>query len=213
MKENKDKTRKNFPDIKEFITTMNITRASIEDIEWIARLEAELFTGTDAIPEEVLKEWYSTNPTGFFIIKQNEERVGHIDILPLRPQTFDLLLKGSLIERQIRGVSLYTPNERNLIKNLYIECVSISLTGRAREVALLSLLSNISSMINKICPVENVDKIYAIAATKQGEQIMKHLGFTLAKQGEKRKDGHPMFVAEIKTLLKSIDQICGKLLN
>lgn len=75
MKENKDKTRKNLPDmkdIKEFITTMNITRASIEDIEWIARLEAELFTGTDAIPEEVLKEWYSTNPTGFFIIKQNE---------------------------------------------------------------------------------------------------------------------------------------------
>ncbi|RJP74331.1 MAG: hypothetical protein C4539_00355 [Ignavibacteriales bacterium] len=187
------------------INAVNVYPASIDDIGWIAQLESELFTGKDVIPVEQLLEWYKINQTGFFIFKTEDgKRIGHIDILPLRPQIIKSILAGELIEREIKGIYLYTPNEKNLIKNLYIECVAIKPTGRIRAIALQSFLSNFSSMVSNICPVDNIEKIFAVAATKQGEQFMKNFGFTVAQEEDKRKDGHKLFVGDMKTLLLRI---------
>ncbi len=185
----------------ELIRTVSIASASIDDIGWIAQLESELFTGADVIPVEQLMEWYKINQTGFFIFKTEDgKRIGHIDILPLRPQIIESILEGELIEREIKGEYLYTPNEKNLIKNLYIECVAIKPTGRIRAIALQVFLSGFGAIVGNICPVDNIEKIFAVAATKQGEQIMKNFGFTVAHEETKRKDGHKLFVGDMKTL-------------
>ncbi len=197
-----------FSDIKknaELIKAVNIYSASIDDIEWIAQLEAELFTGKDVIPVEQLMEWYKINQTGFFIFKTEDgKRIGHIDILPLRPQIIESILIGELIEREIKGEYLYTPNEKSLIKNLYIECVAIKPTGRIRAIALQAFLSGFGAIVGNICPVDNIEKIFAVAATKQGEQFMKNFGFTCVQEEAKRKDGHRLFVGDMKTLLLRI---------
>jgi hypothetical protein len=195
--------------VEERITKINIYPATVEDIEWIAKTEAKLFEGVDIIPEEILKEWYYANPTGSYVLKtQRMKQVGHIDILPIRPRVLDLFVEGSLIERQIRGDSLYPRAEKNDIKSLYIECVSICLSGRARALALLSLFSNLIPIISSICSLETLENIYAIAATNQGEQIIKRLGFTTVQASNMRQDGHTMFVVDVKKLSGKIADIC-----
>jgi hypothetical protein len=186
---------------EELIQTISINPASMEDIEWIAQLESELFTGADVIPVELLKEWYNTNPTGFFVFKTSDGvRVGHINILPLRPQILELFLEGKIIERQIRGESLFTPVEKKSIKNLYIECLAVKPVGRIRAAVLYALMSEFVSMICNICPVDNMEKIYAVAATVQGEQIMRNFGFKVIREDAARQDGHKLFEADVKEL-------------
>ena len=46
-----------------------IERASVEDIRWIAELEARKYSRRDAVPERVLRDWHAGNPNGFFVLK------------------------------------------------------------------------------------------------------------------------------------------------
>ena len=63
-----------------------IDRAEPQDIDWIARIESEVYSQEDAIPKSILKEWYMKNPNSFSILKDDHGgNVGHIDILPLHP--------------------------------------------------------------------------------------------------------------------------------
>jgi len=200
--------------LQELITSFLIEPANLEDMEWIARLEAELYRGNDVVPEEILKEWYAANPTGFFVMKtRNAERVGHIDILPVRPRTLQLFVEGALLERDIRADSLYSPGERDSIRELYIESLAICLPGRSKLAALLSLSSNLPYLVDRIAVLENIESVYAMAATKPGERMMELLGFQIVRNGEWRKDGHPVFSVRFKMLMDNIARIRRDRLN
>ena len=188
--------------------------ASLEDIEWIAQLEAEMYRGSDVVSVEILKEWYAANPTGFFVIKTtNCERVGHIDILPVRSRILRLFIEGALLERDIRGDSLYSPGERDSIRELYIESLAICVSGRCKIAALRALVLNLPSLLCKIAAPENIETVYGMAATKPGEQMMEHLGFQRVLKGEERKDGHPVFSIRFKNLMENISRICRERLS
>jgi len=58
-------------------------------------------------------------------VSKNGQKVGHIDILPLRPATFQTFFEGNVVERDIRGDSLYTQKEKHLIRDLYVESIII----------------------------------------------------------------------------------------
>ncbi len=193
--------------IANLMSPFTIEPATLKDLDWIAQLEAESYSGDDAIPGGILKEWYEVNPTGFFVIKGIlEERVGHIDILPVRSRVLQLLLEGAILEREIRGDSLYSPDERDSIRELYVESLAVCIPGRYKAGALLSLAFNLPSLIENIAALEKIETIYAIAATKPGERVIKRLGFEMIRKGEERKDGHPVFAVSFKTLMDNISQ-------
>src|SRR5713101_7796949 len=48
-------------------TAYGVEQATHDEIGWIAKLEASVYSKEDAIPERLLSEWYSMNPTGFSI--------------------------------------------------------------------------------------------------------------------------------------------------
>src|SRR5436190_12019019 len=104
-----DRIRQAFPSIEELdkggsANGYCIEPANLDDIEWISQLEAEVYSPQDAIPERILKVWYAANPTGFSIIKTKDgERIGHLDILPLRKEFLGSLLEGKIKERELTG--------------------------------------------------------------------------------------------------------------
>ena len=179
-----------------------ITTAVAEDIAWIARLEADSYAPEDAVPEHVLAEWFSVNPTGFNIVRAHDgHRVGHIDILPLRPAALSAFAVGKIIEREIRGDFLYTPAERDLIHDLYVESVIIPRAeGCSNAPAVRHVLLNLIAVVERICDPSKVKNTYAVAASKAGERGLKHLGFDRLKSGHGKPDRHDLFVAKFPVL-------------
>ncbi|RPI97929.1 MAG: hypothetical protein EHM32_00480 [Spirochaetales bacterium] len=186
---------------------MDIAPAEARDFAWIAEQEAKRFSGIDVIPEALLREWHSRNPTGFFLITDEDgRRAGYITILPVRAETLRLFLGGSIVERQIRADAMYSADERELIRDLYVESIVINLSGRARAAALLALAVNFVSMIELICDIDKLNHVYAIAATTPGVNLLRRLGFSVVQKEVERKDGHVLFSVEGKTLM---DRIAG----
>jgi hypothetical protein len=173
-----------------------------EDIAWIAGLEAGAYSPEDAIPGLVLQEWYEANPTGFSVIRTHDgKRSGHIDILPLRPDTLSALIEGKILEREIRGSSLYRPGEKDKIEDLYVESVIILRPeGCSNAPAIRHVLSNFMALIGRICDLSGVRNIYAIAASKAGERGLRSLGFSKLEIGRGRPDRHDIFVAAFPVL-------------
>ena len=62
------RARRALPPIKkleEFCTGYTVEPATLEEIDWLADLEAKVYSPEDAVPAHVLKEWYSCNASGF----------------------------------------------------------------------------------------------------------------------------------------------------
>ena len=195
---------------EEIAATYSIEPATAEDIDWIASLEAEAYSPEDAVPRSILGEWYDTNPEGFSLVRMNGEKIGHIDILPLRAKALRLFIDGAIIERELRGDSLYTPEEREFIRDLYVESIIIHpLGGRsnASGIAVMHLLYNFILLTKRMADPDKIENIYAIAASKDGEHFMGKLGFELAKRGQERKDQHNLYVARFAELKVRISNL------
>lgn len=188
-----------------------IDPATPEEIDWIAQLESEAYSPKDAIPKHILKQWYAANPSGFSIIKTDEQKIGHIDILPLRSPALELFYSGEIMEREIPGDGLHEPGERNSIRSLYIESVIIQpLNGHSNvpPYALLSLLRHFNMLVNRICNPGNVEYVYAMAASKSGARLIQHLGFEQVKVDRARADGHDLYETKFVDLAASIRELC-----
>lgn len=208
------KTGRALPQIKnldDISTRYQIVQATAEEIDWIAQLQTQVYSSADAVPKHVLMEWYKSNPTGFSIIKmQNGQKVGHIDLLPLRPSTFQTFLEGNIVERDIRGDSLFSQNEKHLIKDLYVESIIVlPPKGYSNAPAILSVLTNFKSLVSRISNTANIENVYAIAASKSGERLLRKLGFDIIKPSQSRKDKHDVFSAKFAELVSNITTICG----
>jgi len=193
-------------------TPYRVVQATPDEIGWIARLEESIYSGADAIPEPLLREWYSANDTGFSIVKAADGRpVGHLDILPLRPKTMELFLKGEIVEREIRGDSLYSPKQRRSIRHLYIESIILSQPkGLTNAAALVHVLSNIALIVERVADLPRVERIYAMAASTPGEDFMRDLGFEMHTDGGRRKDGHDLFAVQPAVIARNVLRLCGE---
>lgn len=186
-------------------------QASPEEMNWIADLEQQVYMPGDAVPRNVLKEWYNSNPTGFSVIRmKNGQKIGHIDLLPVRPATFSAFVEGQIIEKDIRGDSLYSPADRDLIRDLYVESVIVlPPKGYSNAPAVLCILREFGGLVQRVCDPQKVERVYAIAASNSGKRLLQRLGFDLIARGDKRADGHDLFVAAFADLASNIQMICG----
>jgi len=189
-----------------------IEAATPADIDWVADLQIRTYSSEDAIPRHILKEWYATNPNGFSIIKaKGGDRIGHIDILPLRPEATQTVLEGRTLEREFRGTLLFSEAERGSITDLYVESIIILTPDRPlAALALYSLLANFTLISSRVADPSNLNNIYAIAATESGERLMRQLGFSEIRAAETRADHHPLFVAKFADVAANIDTLLNQ---
>jgi hypothetical protein len=185
--------------------------ADESDILWAVETGKKVYTGIDVIPRELMFEWYKANPNGFFIVKDRHgHRCGNIDILPLRPDTLKRFLNGDIIEQDIRGDCLFHPNEAEQISDLYVESVvAVNSCYKGNPYAAQRIILSVPEMLSRLCPHENIAKIYAIGGSRNGIRLMQHLGFDMISAGGGRKDKHKVFVATIENLIHNISQFAG----
>jgi hypothetical protein len=98
--------------------------ATRDDIPCFAQHDATFFQGIDVIPESTIRAWFDANRTGFsLVVNAQGLTVGHAVILPLRPEPWRDLAAGYIIEGELKGSDLYSPDERPSINALHIASV------------------------------------------------------------------------------------------
>lgn len=190
-------------------SNFRLIEANQEDILWVSKLETSVYSINDAVPLNILKGWYRTNPKGFYIaVDDHNNRVGHIDILPVKPIPLENFVSGYITEQQIRPEDIYTPSQKEFITNLYIESLALKIPENVfRAKALLSILSEIQETIRGLCEKGRISRLYAISASKEGRKILEHLGFQIYGKKEERIDKHDLFMVTFSTFMLKLNEI------
>lgn len=181
--------------------------ASEADISEIARQQAEWYTATDAIPQEILMEWFRANPNGFIIVcDENGKNIGHVDLLPIKEKTLDLLKRGTIREKDVRGDSIHPPSERISITDLWLESIVITEKNQLRRARiLLGIMRQARERLDKLADPQRVRNFYAISATSAGEDLLERLGFSKNADAGERIDAHILHQANSGTVRKHIN--------
>lgn len=176
-----------------------ILPAREEDVRWAAALGARVYGGDDVIPEATMVEWFRANPNGFSTFWCGEARVGNFDLLPLRAAPLREFVAGRLLERHVRGADLFSVRETPAMCAVHFESIVIDpefagSRSRMMKVFMLSYLR----LLGRVCPLPQVESVYAIAASAQGTGVLRRLGFVSAGDAAGRLDGHPLFRATVE---------------
>jgi hypothetical protein len=181
--------------------------ATPDDLDWIFRLEIEAYSAEYAVARRTLAEWYCANPEGFSVLTTNGEKAGQITILPPRPALLEGFDRGTILEQDIDAASLYTPAERELVRDLHVESVIIqSPEGRSATPlkALMCLGRNFIPLIRRVCEPSNLENIYALGASGRGERFMTGLGFTRVESAQDETGPRRLYVAKFGALKDNV---------
>ncbi|HKO54784.1 MAG TPA: hypothetical protein VJ276_02830 [Thermoanaerobaculia bacterium] len=178
----------------------SLTPATADDIAWVAGLEEKQFR-SDAVPLAILREWFGANPNGFVILRDRHgKRIGHIDVLAVRPEAFELFVKGTITEQGLRAASLYGAAERANVRDLYVESVVVQ-GGEEHRAAVSYLLTHVEDgVFARVAEPANIRHVYGLAATGEGRNFMERKGFEVVSEADKREDGHPLYRIDYATL-------------
>jgi hypothetical protein len=181
--------------------------ATADELDWIFRLEMEAYSAEYAVARAKLDEWYCANPAGFSVITKEGEKVGQITLLPLRPALLAGFERGTILEQDIRGASLYGPAERALVRSLHVESVILRPPeGRSATPlkALTCLGRNFLRLIRRVCEPSNLETVYALGASGRGESFMTGLGFTRVESAHDEAAPRRLYVANFSALKDNV---------
>jgi len=192
----------------------HISVATASHLAEISRMQRDYYDA-DAVPENLYREWYRSNPEGFFVIERSDvssnekELVGHITIMSLKKQRLSLYLEGEILETEIRGNDIIPPDRNSEISHIYIESAIVSRKHRNRAIP--EMIKNLPAILEHFCPGANVGMVYALAATRDGMRILKNNGFVphQTDHGRPRKDNHVLYQCPYPQFSDSVQKFCS----
>ena len=158
-----------------------------------------LYDVEDIVAYDRLLEWREANDDIFMSAREGGKRIGGVTILPLAEDVIKSLIDGRIRERNIEPWAIRKWSDRNL--TAYIPSISIHHTGdkqKDRERGHFIIRSAIRWAIS-LDRQYDIKKWYAIAATPEGEKLVKHLGF---EKIEGKRDAY--LLIDIKKAAKPI---------
>jgi hypothetical protein len=176
----------------------------------------DAYSAQYAVARRTLEQWYGSNPDGFSILTMNGRKIGHITIVPLHPKILKSFVEGTIVEQDIHEDSLYTPEEKHLIRNLYFESIILdSPKGQSTLPikALTCVARDFVPLIRRICDPNNLENVYALGASGPGERLMRGVGFDEVKSGQERSDHRALYVAKFSSLNANISALYNRRLR
>lgn len=156
---------------------------------------------TVALPEGLSGQWLRSNPDIYTVLMDNTDRVhGYISTLPVRPEAFDGILVGDLLDRDISPTQVLSYTD-NMEVDLYVMSIVIHPDSRrlgdgpeqaAFHRLLFGLIQHLGSLAQQRGIV--VRRIGAIAWTDEGVRLCEIMGMT--RTGAE-PCGHPAFLIDL----------------
>ncbi len=153
-------------------SSITIDVADPRDLPWIADLQREHYGPMRAVAPLRLEQWYAANPNAFLVLRDGLERLGHITLLPLRPDALRALIDGEKGENAIEGSDLFGPHERSEVRGVYIESIIIPRLDLFGE-----LVRTFDLHVARIADPNLVEALYVHPLTDAGRLLASNLRF------------------------------------
>ena len=172
----------------------------------------------DAISDELVEQWRLKNPNMFACVL--DER-GTIDaafgIMPLTKSFMDQFIVGKVVENQIGAEDIHGPDKSKNVARLYISGVVVrdAKTQKGHMRAALLMWATIQYLV-KLYGTRRRRTLYALAATREGERLLKRLNFTIISPAGQRSDEHNLYSLEwsrdalnrVRTMIPDYRSMC-----
>ena len=138
----------------------------------------DLYEPEDIVTYDRLLEWREANENIFMSARVGDKRIGGVTIIPLSEDVIKSLIDGRIREQDIEQWAIKKWSDKNL--TVYIPSISIHHTGDKQTDAERGRFI-IRSAIRWAVSLDkhyDIKKWYAIAATPEGEKLVRHIGFT-----------------------------------
>ena len=160
-----------------------------------ANILATSFYGRDAISDDVVEQWRLTNPNMYAcVLNPSGEVESSFSVMPLTDSFLDQFIAGKVIEAQIAADDIIPPSDSRRSSRLYIGGVVVKDPRSPRgQMRIGAMLWAMLVYLRKFYGLKRKRTLYALAATKEGERLLKHLNFSLVCSASQREDGHDLY--------------------
>ena len=174
--------------------------------------------GHDSIPNALAEDWRQASPNSFVcLLDQNSQVVASFGILGLSQRFLDFFIDGRLVEADLTPHDLLPWDETINQEAVYISGVVVRDAGSARgqdraRIMMWSMLMYFRALFD----MTKLQRVYALAATPDGEHILPKLGFQIQTFADARRDHHNLYVlpvsnetiSRIDNLLPDYSHLC-----
>ena len=190
-----------------------VNPATRADLDWIFQLQIDAYSRRYAISKQKLEQWFNRNPDGFSVVRINGQNIGHLTLLPLHTSALESLVLGKLVENEIHEDCIHAPEEKHLVRNLYVESIILGPQGGHYKLpikALTKLAIDFVPLIRRVCDPGKLKNFYALSASRRGERLMKALGFKQVKCDQQRPDQRALYAATFSALNLNITELSNR---
>jgi|GEM_PF-2584340 len=146
--------------------------------------------GKNSINYDIVRKWYEKNPFILTVLTDSHNKfVGYFDILPLKSDFGRKLIIGTVKENDIRHYHILPPGQMFNAEYIYFAgiCVKDQHTQIGRKHGAILIYSTMV-YLETFYNLEKPKKIYAIAATDCGKNLLEKLDFQIETDETNRKD-------------------------
>lgn len=123
--------------------------------------------------------------------------VGYFDILPLKNDFAQKLIKGEVGENDIRAENILAMHEIKNAEYIYFAGIAVQNTNCGKGyIHGTYLLASAVKYIKLLYENTNLKKILTIPTSECGLKIANHLNFSLEREGSMRKDGYDLYTKD-----------------
>jgi hypothetical protein len=164
------------------------------DMLVVANKHARMLYGRDCPTLTEVERWWGRNPWVFAVLRSEwGDYLGYFDILPLTEEGAGLVESGEIEERDIRPDHILSPAEMKDAKTLYLSGLGVrdagTEVGKARAAKIVrALVSYIEQYYGHDCR-----RVLALAATPDGERLLKGIGARISCAAEARRDRRNLY--------------------
>lgn len=159
------------------------------------RLAASSYTRVAPLSSDRYEQWLMINPNVLAcLLNNNRQVVGYFDVFPLESSFFKLFIDGLCVEHDIRREHILGPSLARNAKQLYLGGIAVAgpntMKGkRYASVIIWGLFKYLQHYYCVPCDLE----LYAEAASKEGEELLKRFGFQLTSTAKQRKSSCALY--------------------
>lgn len=163
-----------------------------------AMRDARVVYGRDAMNLVEVKKWLARNPLVIAVLYSDAGRyMGYFDLVPLTKRGMEILRSGEHYENEIPPGEIVTPASMKRAHALYLASIVARRSGtrKGHEVA-VRLFNGLARYLEYYYGGTARPGI-ALAATADGERVMKRFRAKLVSPATTRKDGHNLYEFQV----------------
>lgn len=149
--------------------------------------------GESSIPTETQLKWFLEQPEGIICLRNSKEIIGALSYWFITDSDFQNLSSGKIKESQLKVTSTTLNDTTN--QKIYISEIALKTNYRGQRNSLSLLIDLISQLEVKFAGGEMV--LLALGYSKQGQNLLIHLGFKEILSSEQTADKQPLYQLKI----------------